>query len=74
MTKEKLIKHLVMKVLGIEDIPDNIEIVSRNSYFNNEENTLVISYNDGSEPIEINLYEFIYRILNTIKYKNEGEE
>ncbi len=40
---------------------DKIEFAKRNPYENNAVNTIVGIFNDGSEPIEVNMYEFMHK-------------
>lgn len=54
-------KKLLTEVLGLVEEPNKIILVSRNKYENNIKQTLQISYNNGSEPNEINIYELAHK-------------
>ena len=56
-------KKLVQNVLELplDAIPDNIKLICDSKYYNNLKQTLFISYNDGSEPIILNIYEFAFK-------------
>jgi len=53
-------KELITEVLEIEK-PDNITLIVGNKYNNNIKQTLLIEYNDESEPIMFNIYEFAFK-------------
>ena len=53
-------KELLSKVLDI-DSPDHVELTYGSNYENNVKQSLLLSYNDGSEPITINIYELAHK-------------
>ena len=63
---EVVVKHVCTKILGIS-FPDHVSAVSRSALFNNENQTLMFTYNDGSDPIEVNVYEMIHRMKEYAK-------
>jgi len=45
-------------------------VVKGSALFNNENQTLMFTYNDGSAPVEVNVYEMIHRMKEYAKGRN----
>ena len=58
-------KELLSKILNI-DIPDDIGFTYGSKFENNVKQTIVMYYNDGSEPIYMNIYELAHKVKKWI--------
>jgi len=52
-------KELIKEV--IQEEPDHIELIRGSKWENNIKQTILLSYNNGEEPIEINIYELAHK-------------